>query len=66
MTSDTISILDGSTFIVSDRRGDIEAAPDAKRLSEGIARGKARAMRSVPTPGLMSAIAESIHSRARL
>jgi glycogen debranching enzyme len=28
MTSDTISILDGSTFIVSDRRGDIEAAPD--------------------------------------
>src|ERR1700736_759575 len=28
MTSDTISILDGSTFIVSDRRGDIEAKPD--------------------------------------
>jgi glycogen debranching enzyme len=28
MTSDTISILDGSTFIVSDRRGDIQAAPD--------------------------------------
>jgi glycogen debranching enzyme len=28
MSSDSISILDGSTFIVSDRRGDIEAAPD--------------------------------------
>jgi len=25
---DTISILDGSTFVVSDRRGDIEARPD--------------------------------------
>jgi glycogen debranching enzyme len=28
MSSDSISILDGSTFIVSDHRGDIEAAPD--------------------------------------
>ena len=28
MTGETISILDGSTFIVSDRRGDIRAAPD--------------------------------------
>ena len=28
MPSDTISILDGSTFVVSDRRGDIAAAPD--------------------------------------
>ena len=28
MSSQTISILDGSTFIVSDRRGDIEARPD--------------------------------------
>jgi glycogen debranching enzyme len=26
--AETISILDGSTFIVSDRRGDIEASPD--------------------------------------
>src|SRR5207302_6738441 len=26
--ADTISILDGSTFVVSDRRGDIDAAPD--------------------------------------
>jgi glycogen debranching enzyme len=29
MPSDTISILDGSTFVVSDLRGDIEASPDA-------------------------------------
>jgi glycogen debranching enzyme len=29
MASDTISILDGSTFVVSDRKGDIEASPDA-------------------------------------
>jgi glycogen debranching enzyme len=28
MASDTISILDGTTFVVSDRRGDIDAAPD--------------------------------------
>ncbi len=28
MASETISILDGSTFLVSDRRGDIEASPD--------------------------------------
>ena len=28
MGGDTISILDGSTFVVSDRRGDIEAGPD--------------------------------------
>ncbi len=28
MTPNTISILDGSTFIVSDRRGNIEASPD--------------------------------------
>src|SRR5919202_1894706 len=28
MAKDTISILDGSTFLVSDLRGDIEAAPD--------------------------------------
>jgi glycogen debranching enzyme len=28
MASDTISILDGSTFVVSDRKGDIDAAPD--------------------------------------
>src|SRR5256712_2041428 len=28
MTGDTISILDGSTFVVSDRRGDIDAGPD--------------------------------------
>src|SRR4051794_38109048 len=28
MTADTIRILDGSTFVVSDRRGDIDAAPD--------------------------------------
>src|SRR2546427_3385252 len=28
MLTDTISILDGSTFVVSDRRGDIDAAPD--------------------------------------
>jgi glycogen debranching enzyme-like protein len=28
MARDTISILDGSTFIVSDLRGDIEASPD--------------------------------------
>jgi glycogen debranching enzyme len=27
-SSDTISILDGSTFVVSDRRGDIDAGPD--------------------------------------
>jgi glycogen debranching enzyme len=27
--SETISILDGSTFVVSDRRGDVEATPDA-------------------------------------
>ena len=26
--ADTISILDGSTFVVCDRRGDIDAAPD--------------------------------------
>src|SRR5919204_4343978 len=26
--ADTISILDGSTFVVSDRRGDIDAGPD--------------------------------------
>jgi glycogen debranching enzyme len=26
--SDTISILDGSTFVVSDRRGDVDAGPD--------------------------------------
>jgi glycogen debranching enzyme len=26
--TDTISLLDGSTFVVSDRRGDIEAGPD--------------------------------------
>src|SRR5919204_6500983 len=29
MANDTISILDGSTFVVSDLRGDIEASPDA-------------------------------------
>jgi len=28
MGRDTISILDGSTFVVSDRRGDIDAGPD--------------------------------------
>jgi glycogen debranching enzyme len=28
MAGETISILDGSTFVVSDRRGDIDAAPD--------------------------------------
>jgi glycogen debranching enzyme len=28
MTGETISILDGSTFVVSDRRGDIDPAPD--------------------------------------
>src|SRR5436309_1557919 len=28
MGGETISILDGSTFVVSDRRGDIDAAPD--------------------------------------
>lgn len=28
MTGETISILDGSTFVVSDRRGDIDADPD--------------------------------------
>jgi glycogen debranching enzyme len=28
MSSDSISVLDGSTFVVSDRRGDIEAASD--------------------------------------
>ncbi len=28
MTSDSISILDGSTFVVSSRRGDIDASPD--------------------------------------
>ncbi len=28
MAGDTISILDGSTFVVSDRRGDIDAGPD--------------------------------------
>jgi glycogen debranching enzyme len=28
MATDTISILDGSTFVVSDSRGDIDAAPD--------------------------------------
>ena len=27
-STDTISILDGSTFVVSDRRGDIDAGPD--------------------------------------
>jgi glycogen debranching enzyme len=27
-SSDTISILDGSTFVVSDRRGDVDAGPD--------------------------------------
>jgi hypothetical protein len=28
MTGETVRILDGSTFVVSDRRGDIDAAPD--------------------------------------
>ncbi len=28
MTSETISILDGSTFVVSDRSGDVDAGPD--------------------------------------
>jgi glycogen debranching enzyme len=28
MSGETISILDGSTFVVSDRRGDIDAGPD--------------------------------------
>ena len=28
MPSDTISILDGSTFVVSDRHGDVDAGPD--------------------------------------
>jgi glycogen debranching enzyme len=28
LATDTISILDGSTFLVSDRKGDIEASPD--------------------------------------
>ena len=28
MASDTISILDGSTFVVSNRAGDIAAGPD--------------------------------------
>src|SRR5438093_9238631 len=28
MGGETISILDGSTFVVSDRRGDIDAGPD--------------------------------------
>jgi hypothetical protein len=28
MARDTISILDGSTFVISDARGDIDAAPD--------------------------------------
>ena len=28
MGGDTISILDGSTFVVSDRRGDIDSGPD--------------------------------------
>ena len=28
MATDTISILDGSTFLVSDRKGDIEASPE--------------------------------------
>ena len=30
--ADTISILDGSTFLVSDGRGDIEATPDEHDL----------------------------------
>jgi hypothetical protein len=28
MAKNTISILDGSTFLVSDPRGDVEASPD--------------------------------------
>jgi hypothetical protein len=28
MAKDEISILDGSTFVVSDSRGDVEAGPD--------------------------------------
>jgi glycogen debranching enzyme len=28
MANDTISILDGSTFLVGDRRGDVDASPD--------------------------------------
>ena len=31
MAKDTISILDGSTFLVSDLRGDVEASPDEPR-----------------------------------
>src|SRR5689334_13907159 len=27
MASDTVSILEGSTFVISDRRGDIDASP---------------------------------------
>src|SRR5215475_14786811 len=27
MTLDTVAILDGSTFVVSDRRGDLDASP---------------------------------------
>ena len=27
MSLDTVSILDGSTFVVSDRRGDLDATP---------------------------------------
>jgi hypothetical protein len=27
MTTDNVSILDGNTFVVTDRRGDIDASP---------------------------------------
>ena len=27
MNADTVAILEGNTFVVSDRRGDIEASP---------------------------------------
>ena len=28
MSADSVAILEGNTFVVSDRRGDIEASPD--------------------------------------
>ena len=41
--ADTVSILDGNTFVVSDRRGDIEAAPATTTVCSATTRASCRA-----------------------
>jgi hypothetical protein len=52
MAGETIRILDGSTFVVSDRRGDIDAAPDQPHGCSSAIRASCRGGRSGSTAGI--------------